>query len=337
MKYLLSSYSSAVVLPALAMASGLLRGAHGANLRRVSSTAQRSLQGNSCNVHSESLLQIPGEPDIEGGDEQYFCNENGSLKRLNLDQSQVQGLLDLAASGEVTFGESDIDIGGATVEPDGSISVPPGHAISAAATQGNNNNSHNPFSRRLQTGTGTKYFVLFRVTSSSGEVYSHSAMTMSENLFGTNDADSINLKSQMEACSVGKYIVQPGGKPGYDLSPLMSAPGVIDITIPITLDNPRSTVRDAARDEAERKLGEHFGLATTTILTTYMDHALFSLKSCLQECGWAAYASAPGYYQFYQGGYYAQAGVQLHEHGHNMQLVRDILRILALHTDQQLI
>ena len=40
----------------------------------------------------------------------------------------------------------------------------------------------------------------------------------------------------------------------------------------------------------------------------------------LQDCNWAAYAYIGSYDQYYQGAYYSHAGVQLHEHGHNMQL-----------------
>ena len=39
-----------------------------------------------------------------------------------------------------------------------------------------------------------------------------------------------------------------------------------------------------------------------------------------QDCGWAAYAYIGSYDQYYQGAYYSYAGVQLHEHGHNMYL-----------------
>ena len=39
-----------------------------------------------------------------------------------------------------------------------------------------------------------------------------------------------------------------------------------------------------------------------------------------QDCGWAAYAYIGSYDQYYQDAYYSYAGVQLHEHGHNMQL-----------------
>ena len=40
----------------------------------------------------------------------------------------------------------------------------------------------------------------------------------------------------------------------------------------------------------------------------------------LQDCEWAAYAYIGSYDQYYRGAYYSHAGVQLHEHGHNMQL-----------------
>jgi hypothetical protein len=306
--------------------SGFSRPVRGSSPPKNNLRALRPLQGNGrpiseCTAAAIAFLQIPGEPPIDGGDEEFGCDdETGRFLRLDMDDAQRGQLKGLAANGELIFGLSKIDVGDATMGVDGSVKVPPGHAISVI--------KKDPlplFDRRdqrnLQDGTGEKHFLLFRVKDVNGLVYSHNATIMSDNLYGTG-SDQINLKSQLTACSNGKYTVIPGGKPGYDTSPLESAPGVIDIQIDLDITNSttstRSKVRDAARDEAERELGAHFNLSTTTTLTRYVDHALFSLENCYVECGWAAYAGAGSYYQFYQGRYYAMAGVQLHEHGHNM-------------------
>ena len=209
------------------------------------------------------------------------------------------------------FGLSTIDVDGSSVDTDGSINLPPGNSVNVIDK---NPSDKTPWGdrkdrRNLQAGSGDKHFILFRVTDSNGLVYADNAAAMSENVFGPND--TVNLKSQMDACSVGKYTVIPGGKPGYDTTPLESAPGVIEISINVSLDNDRSTIRNAARDEAERVLGEYFGTGTTTLLTRYVDHAMFSLHSCIQDCGWAAYAGVGSYYQFYQAAYYKHAGVQV--------------------------
>lgn len=108
----------------------------------------------------------------------------------------------------------------------------------------------------------------------------------------------MTFKSQMYACSVGKYTIATGGRPGYDTSDLESAQGVIDITIDVSLKNSsRRTVRNAVLAKAQEVMGNHFDLPTNTSLTTYVDHTLFSLENCYLECGWAAYASVGGYYQ----------------------------------------
>ena len=141
------------------------------------------------------------------------------------------------------------------IDEDGIIKFTPGRLISILAHE----KMEVPWNRRrnLQEGTGNKYFILFRVTDSNDLVYPHSASVMSDNMFGTG-TDSVNLKTQLYACSVGKYIVIPGGKNGYDFSGLESAPGVVDITIPISLDSPTYSVRNAAIAAAKEKLGNYF-------------------------------------------------------------------------------
>lgn len=243
-----------------------------------------------CTINAIALLQIPGELSIEGGDEEYGCDDgSGSFRPLHLDEVQRKSLQGLAASGKVSYGKSKIDVNGATFNQDGSITMPPGKTISAEARE----NHGNPFDRRL-TGTGVKHFLVFRVTDVNGLVHSDSAQVMSDNVFGTKSGakrDAINLKTQLAACSVGQYTVVPGAKTGIDISMFQSAPGVIDIQLDISLENSsRATVRTAAINKARELMG-------TTDLTTFADHTLFSLENCYQDCGWAAYAIMGGYYQ----------------------------------------
>jgi hypothetical protein len=101
-------------------------------------------------INAIALLQIPGEPLIKGGDEEYGCdNGSGSFRPPHLDEVQQKSLQGLAASGKVHYGRSMIDVRGATFNPDGSITMPPGMEISAKARE----NQGNPFGRRL-VGTG---------------------------------------------------------------------------------------------------------------------------------------------------------------------------------------
>ena len=256
-------------------------------------------------------MQIPGDAPIDGGDEHYMCDDGSNLVSVKFDDSQVQALKNKAATGELNFAESKIDVEGVMINKDNIAWFAPGKQIAAIARD-----KKGLWDQRNLQGTGDKYFILFRVTDANGLVYGHSASVMSDNMFGT-DNDSVNLKSQMAACSVGKYNIIPGGKPGWDTSGIEAAPGVIEITIQIDITvSSRNDVKNAARTAARERLRVHFGESTLRNENYYMDHAQYSLQKCYLECGWAAYASAPGYYQFYQAQYYYYAGVQVHEHGH---------------------
>jgi len=236
-----------------------------------------------CIINAVDLLQIPEEAPIAGGDVQYECDNGSNFIPIKFDAAQITALEDKVATGEAIFAKSKLDVEGEMIDEDGIIKFTPGRLISILAHE----KKEVPWDRQrnLQEGTGNKYFILFRVTDSNGLVYPHSASVMSDNMFGTGGTDSVNLKTQLYACSVGKYIVIPGGKNGYDFSGLESAPGVVDITIPISLNNPRSTVRNAAITAAKEKLGNYFGLSTATHLMTYMDHALYSLEGCYHYQG----------------------------------------------------
>ena len=216
-----------------------------------------------------AFMQIPGADPIAGGEEAFECDDGSGSNfiRMKFDDLQVQELKDKAAKGEITYADSEIDVEGVVVDDDNIATFPPGKQISALARE--KKGPWNQDERNLQAGTGDKHFILFRVTDVDGKVYPHDAATMSDDMFGTG-TDNINLKSQLDACSVGKYNVIPGsangnGKNGYDFTGIESATGVIDITIPISFNQPsRYTVKDAAVAAAKEKLGTHFGLSTTT-------------------------------------------------------------------------
>ncbi|KAL3805858.1 hypothetical protein HJC23_007819 [Cyclotella cryptica] len=288
---------------------------------RMTATSFRAPASEECIISAIAYLQIPGAPPMENGDIDFGCDTgNGYFSPLHLTKGQVKSLKELAGNGDIHFGLSKINIHGASFHDDGSITMSPSQIISIVEE----GDEPNPFDRRnkrdLQTGTGNKHFLLFRVTDVNGLVISDSPAVMSDKLYGTY-GDRNNLKSQMAACSVGKYTVVPGGKEGFDTSGIESAPGVIDIRLDISLDNLRSTVINAALAKAQEVLRNHFKMPVDTPLTTFVDHTLFSLKDCFQECGWAACASVGSFYQFYVSGFYSFSGIQLHEHGHNMQVI----------------
>lgn len=190
-----------------------------------------------CTINQIAFLQIPDEAPITGGDEELGCDDgSGTFVPLSVDKGQAASIREMAASGALVFGTSKININGASSNGKGGITLPPGVPISVVGNTPWGDRELRDTGRELQTGTGDKYFILFRVTDINGKVYGHSATTMSANMFGTNNQDSMNLKSQMTACSQGKYTIIPGCK-GFDCSALESAPGVIDITIPVSFSD----------------------------------------------------------------------------------------------------
>jgi hypothetical protein len=294
---------------------------HASNLRSPASVKE-------CTIGANAYLSIPGEAPI--AEEEYGCiDETGLFQPLRLDKDQENSLKALAASGKSIYGLSKIDVQGATVNDDGSITMPPGKAISVEARENANSLFDRHRTRKLAhgAGAGDKYFLVVRVTGKGAkgekQVHEDEAYDMSNNLFGTHD-DLVNLKSQMSACSDGKYNVIAGGKPGYDVygPDLQSDPaaiGVIDITLSISLDNDRTTVRNAVLTKTKQVLDAHFKIDAPS-LATYADHFLFSLERCYQECGWAAYAAVGGHYPCYQGADDKYAGIQVRENGHNLYL-----------------
>jgi hypothetical protein len=132
---------------------------------------------------------------------------------------------------------------------------------------------------------------------------------MSDNVFGTGN-DQVNLKSQMFDCSHGQLNIIPGpvNEPSARIA---DAPGVIEVSIPISFNNTRGTVRNAITTAVQNKLG-------LTLPGPY-DQVMYSVKGCYYpgDCGWAAYAYINSWNSVYQGNYYYMTGVQMHEVGHN--------------------
>lgn len=273
--------------------------------------ARNLRRNNDCTINAIALLPEPGEPPIKGEEfgydygneppteeEEFGCDYgNGLFVPLHLSKAQKKSLRHQAASGNITYGKSKIDVNGATFNQDGSITMPTGKSIYAEARK-NHVDLFDHRNLRITTKASKRYFLLFRVTDAVGRVYPDSPAVMSDNVFGTG-GDNINLRTQLSACSVGKYTVIPGAKPYFDISGLQSARGVIDIELPISLDNDRNAVRNAALSKANEVMALKFGYSpTSTSLTTFTDHALFSLEDChYTDCNFAAFASVGGYYQ----------------------------------------
>jgi hypothetical protein len=153
-----------------------------------------------------------------------------------------------------------------------------------------------------------KSILVVRVTDKDGKVIPQSAAEVGDNIFGTIN-DPNNLKSQMYDCSYGAVeITNEYNSPNIDDK--LSAPGVLDVTIPISINGNRYTVHNAVTAAANAKLGY--------TLPGQHEQVMYILEKCYQGCGWAAYAYVNSWMSVYQDRYYLMTGVQMHEIGHNL-------------------
>ncbi len=115
-----------------------------------------------------------------------------------------------------------------------------------------------------------------RVTDSQGRVHPDNAATISDKIFGTY-GDSENMKTQFEACSFNKLKIT--NNYSRDISQHLAAPGVVEVTIGVSLNNNRGAIYSAAVQATKAKLG--FDLPGN------FDHVMFVLENCYTDCGWA--------------------------------------------------
>ncbi len=84
-----------------------------------------------------------------------------------------------------------------------------------------------------------KKVLVVRVTDKDGRAVEDDATTISDKFFGTY-GDRVTVKSGYKACSFGKLVLT--NDYGNELNAVMSAPGVLDVDIPIELDRSRQNV-----------------------------------------------------------------------------------------------
>ena len=154
--------------------------------------------------------------------------------------------------------------------------------------------------------TGMKSFLAIRVTDSEGRAHSDNARTISDKIFGSY-GDQINIKSQLSACSHGKVqVTNEYDTRTFPWDNKFEAPGVVEITIPISL---RGNDRRAIRRELILATQVKLGLES---LPGPFDNIMYVLEGCYTDCGWAAYAYVNGWLSIYQGDNYKFASVQMH-------------------------
>jgi len=172
--------------------------------------------------------------------------------------------------------------------------------------------------RSLASYTGTKSVLIVRVNDVNDESVPESAQTISDKFFGTN-GDVETMQSQFASCSYNNFNIVNNdygdniyGQDHDQIVSKLSAPGVLEIDIPISMDNTQATLRGHMVAQAQVKLG--------ISLPGPFAHVLFVISDCYQDCGWAAYAYVNHWMSVYQSHYYKYPAVSMHELGHNLNL-----------------
>jgi hypothetical protein len=168
--------------------------------------------------------------------------------------------------------------------------------------------------RRLNKFEGDKLVLLVRVTDVDGRSVSEDAHTISDKFFGTY-GDTVTVKSVFEGCSFGKMrILSDYGTTEYDS--ILSAPGVIDVTIGLSLTSSTQTaILNAAADAVQKKMNAN--------MPGPFAHVIFVLEGCYgsdQECNFAAYGYINHWALVTLGDHWKYPAVIVHELGHNLNL-----------------
>jgi len=215
--------------------------------------------------------------------------------------AQKQVLKEKLNKGELISDHSTLLFGnGVQLSADG-VHVPPGLEIALGKRPNKD--------RRLAVLTGDKPILVVKVTDSVGKARVESPAVISSDVF----SDALNLKSQMHACSFGQLNIVPGDTSFDPDADPVAAPGVIEVTISITLEgNSRAAIRNAVTTAVQAKLG--------TNLPGPYQQVIYVLENCYLDCGWAAYAYVNSWNSVFQSAYYKHVGVQMHELGHNFNL-----------------
>ncbi|KAL3771833.1 hypothetical protein ACHAWU_004392 [Discostella pseudostelligera] len=157
-----------------------------------------------------------------------------------------------------------------------------------------------------------------RVTDVNG-LAPRDAKYISDKIFGTY-GDKVTVKSQMAACSYGAInIVNDYGNDNEWILSKLSAPGVIDVTVDVSI-NPfppnGETLYNAYRAALRTKLG--FG--PNQWLPGPFAHIMFIIEKLYGGGTWAANGGVNTWNSHYNGDVFAHPKLAMHEFGHNLNL-----------------
>eukprot|EP00548_Thalassiothrix_antarctica_P016216 CAMPEP_0194194290 /NCGR_PEP_ID=MMETSP0154-20130528/75503_1 /TAXON_ID=1049557 /ORGANISM="Thalassiothrix antarctica, Strain L6-D1" /LENGTH=954 /DNA_ID=CAMNT_0038918707 /DNA_START=30 /DNA_END=2890 /DNA_ORIENTATION=- len=286
---------------------------------QIRGSVERSLKEEICTfMMREDLMELSTLEKGVGHDElNYECERNdGTTLPLIMDKAQQQLLTMMVEDGNVIPGEATFESLGATVTSNGLVVQ---HGVEINFEKKSERTSRNR--RKLVTKSGDTYYLVVRVIDINGLAHPHSTVTMSDNMFGTIN-DPVNMKSQIYDCSAGALNIVPGYPDSATEAQKVNIDAVtVDLEHPagfmeanINIDITTASSRYDVRNAIITKVNELLGFT----LPGPFDHVVFNIEKCYLDCGWAAYAYINSWNQVYQGNYYLQTGVQVHEYGHNL-------------------
>ncbi|GFH46416.1 hypothetical protein CTEN210_02890 [Chaetoceros tenuissimus] len=277
---------------------------------------RRRLADNSeCTILVAEFLQIPGE--MPAPKSSIDCGmDDGQIHRIQGTAYQKEVLKQKLKHEEIISGSTRLALGVGAFTDENGLFIPPGLDIAANLRKGRPEHDR----RRLKAPlTGDKPILVVKVIDSGGLARTESAAEIGDDVFGTIN-DPVNLKSQLWDCSHNQTNVMPGENPDPVNNPEQEAPGVIEVTIPISLtNNGNNAIHNAVTAAVNARLNTNLVNGWDQITEPY-HHLMYVIEKCYVDCGWAAYAYINGWMSVYQSGYYKQTGVQVHELGHNFGL-----------------
>lgn len=190
-------------------------------------------------------------------------------------------------SGEFTLLADSLIDGGELVLPENA------NINAILAPRGAGSNAGN--GRRLAVVEGDKSVLVVRVNAPDFST-SSSVSVLSDNVFGTTD-DSVNLKSQYEACSYNKLRLNP-------TADSRATNGVYEVSISRkTKRASRESIEDAVVSQLTRELG---------YLPREFDHVMLCLPPRTSG-SWIAYAYVNGWLSVYNDNWCNYVSAQVHE------------------------
>ena len=232
-------------------------------------------------------------------------DDGGNYVKINGSQAQKHFKQEFK-NGNITSGKSTLYHNGAYFDGDGNLVLPNLDDIETGNGYGPGGVGNELNSRRLAV-TGVKEMLAVRVVASDVSTTSNEA-SISDSWFGTN-GDTVNLRSQYLACSMGQLSCDAASKTtstGVEI-----ADGVTTITIANTVSGvDNSIIRDAVVATGDVTLGT---------MSTQFDHVMLCLPSGTSG-SWIAYAYINWYLSVYNDEWCNYVSGQMHEIGHNLGL-----------------